>query len=57
MELADDDGDAAKRTRLDDGVVCHEGTPAHNMAEGRSQSARFKYRVMCIRDKRVRQRP
>jgi hypothetical protein len=57
MELADDDGDAAKRTRLDDGVVCHEGTPAHNMAEGGSQSARFKYRVMCIRDKRVRQRP
>jgi hypothetical protein len=27
MELADDDGDAAKRTKLDDSVVCREGTP------------------------------
>jgi hypothetical protein len=30
MELADDDGDAAKRTRLYDGVVYREGKPAHN---------------------------
>jgi hypothetical protein len=57
MERVDDDGDAAKRIRLDDGVICRDGTPAHSTAEGGSQSARSKYRAMCIRDKHVRQRP
>jgi hypothetical protein len=57
MELVDDDGDAAKRTRLDDGVVCREGTPAHTTAEGGSESARSKYCTLCIRDKSARQRP
>jgi hypothetical protein len=57
MELANDDGAAATRTRLDDGVVCREGTPAHSTADGGSQSTRSEYYAMCIRDKRVWQRP
>jgi hypothetical protein len=40
-----------------DGVICREGTPAHNTMEGGSQSARSEYRAMCIRDKRAWQQP
>jgi hypothetical protein len=49
LELADDDGDAAKQTRLDDGVVCREGTPAHNTMDSESQSTRSNYGAMRIR--------
>jgi hypothetical protein len=57
MELADEDGAAAKRTSLDDGVVCRERTPAHSTTDGGSQSARSEYCTMCIRNKRTRERP
>jgi hypothetical protein len=40
-----------------DDVVCWEGTPTHNTAEGRSQSARSEYGTICIRDKHTRQWP
>jgi hypothetical protein len=56
MELADYDGAAAKRTRLDDGVVYRERTPAHNTTDSGSQSARSNYCAMRIKNKRTRQR-